>query len=56
MQQKKKIDKERQMAFDSLPPLVRDSLTPEEQELFLYSDAWPNELFEKLAEFILNED
>lgn len=52
---KKKIDKERQMAYDSLPPSVREGLTEEEKELFLHAGEWPDTLFEKLAEFIVKE-
>lgn len=55
MKKDKKADKERQMAWESLPPAIRDSLTEEEKELFLYSEQWPEELFEKLDEFILKE-
>lgn len=49
---KKKADPEREMALKSLPPNIRQSLTEEEVELFLYSEYWPESLFEKLKEFI----
>ena len=52
---KKKTQKERQMAFDSLPPSLRDSLTPEEKEAFLFHEEWPESLFEKLDEFIIKD-
>ena len=55
MTEKKKIDKDRQQAYDSLPPGIRDTLTQEEKELFLHGDQWPDELFEKLAEFIVKD-
>jgi len=55
MADKKKIDKERQMSYDSLPPAVKESLTEEEKELFLYAREWPDTLFEKLGEFIVKE-
>ncbi len=48
----KKIDKERKMSYESLPPSVKESLTEEEKNFFLYSEEWPEELFEKLEEFI----
>ena len=51
----KKTQKERQIAFESLPPVVRDSLTPEEKEMFLTAEEWPEELFAKLDEFIIKE-
>jgi hypothetical protein len=51
----KKTLKERQKAFDSLPPAIRDLLSPEEKELFLTADQWPDDLFQKLDEFIIKE-
>jgi hypothetical protein len=55
MTDKKKIDKERQMSYDSLPPAIKDSFTEEEKELFLTAKEWPESLFEKLGEFIVKE-
>ncbi|MBC2704012.1 hypothetical protein [Desulfobacula sp.] len=55
MKDKKKIDKERKMSYDSLPSSVKDSLTEEEKELFLYAEQWPDSLFEKLEEFIIKD-
>ena len=52
---KKKIDKARQMSYDSLPPSVKENLTEEEKELFLTAEEWPESLFEKLDEFIIKE-
>ncbi|MFO7749037.1 MAG: hypothetical protein R6V54_02980 [Desulfobacteraceae bacterium] len=46
-------EKERQEAFDSLPPRIREEMTDEEKELFLHSETWPEELFEKLKEFMV---
>jgi len=51
----KKILKERQIAFESLPPGIREKLTEEEKEMFLTSDSWAEELFEKLDEFIIKD-
>lgn len=55
MKDKKKIEKERQMSYESLPPSIKESLTEEEKELFLHAEAWPDSLFEKLGEFIIKE-
>ena len=55
MTKKKKPDKERQVSFDSLPPNIKESLTEDEKQLFLYEDQWPETLFEKLEEFIVKE-
>ncbi|MFA5905454.1 MAG: hypothetical protein WC836_16100 [Desulfobacula sp.] len=55
MQNKKKIDIERRISFDSLPPNIRETMTDEEKELFLYAEEWPESLFDKLDEFIVKE-
>ncbi len=55
MKDKKKIDKERQMSYDSLPPSIKESLTEEEKELFLHAEQWPDSLFKKLEEFIVKD-
>ncbi|MCG8685423.1 MAG: hypothetical protein MI892_11145 [Desulfobacterales bacterium] len=51
----KKTEKERKIAFESLPPAVRESLSAEEKEMFLTADEWTDELFAKLDEFIIKE-
>lgn len=51
----KKTLKMRQEAYESLPPIIKDSLTPEEKELFLTAEQWPDSLFAKLDEFITKE-
>ena len=53
--QKKKVDAQRLAALKSLPPNIRESLTEEEKELFLYAEEWPDSLFEKMEEFIMPE-
>lgn len=53
--QKEKPDPERKGALESLPPHIRDSLTEEEVDLFLYSEEWPDSLFEKMNEFIVKD-
>ena len=49
---KKKPDPERDAAFKSLPLSVKQSLSEEDIEDFLYSEVWPEALFKKLKEFI----
>ncbi|TYT74862.1 hypothetical protein [Desulfobotulus mexicanus] len=44
--------KKRQEALSSLPPSARNNLSPEEVEIFLHGDVWPEELCQKLSEFI----
>lgn len=51
----KKTDKERQEAYDSLPPAIKENLTEEEKEQFLHAKEWPETLFSKLDEFIIKE-
>ncbi|THB73949.1 MAG: hypothetical protein D3926_22885 [Desulfobacteraceae bacterium] len=48
--------KERQAAYDSLPPHVKENLSAEEVELFLKAEEWPDSLFKKLEEFIVPGD
>lgn len=55
MTENKKPDKERQMAWESLPPAVKENLSQEEKELFLFAQKWPDSLFEKLDEFIIKD-
>lgn len=47
-----KKNDERMEAFKSLPPAIKNAITPEEQEIFLKSDVWPESLCEKLSEFL----
>lgn len=49
----KKVDPERKMALESLPPNVRNTLNDEEVELFLHAETWPESLFKKLSDFIV---
>jgi len=51
----KKIEKVRQEAYENLPPGIKENLTPEEKELFLTAEEWPDSLFSKLDEFITKE-
>ena len=51
----KKTLKEREEAFESLPPAIRDNLTQEEKEMFLTAEQWSEDLFEKLDEFIVKD-
>lgn len=51
----KKTEKMRHEAYESLPPIIKESLTSEEKELFLTAEQWPDDLFTKLDEFITKE-
>ncbi len=52
----KKADPERVDALKALPPNIRGTLTDEEVELFLHGEEWPEELFEKLKDFMVEPD
>ena len=52
----KKVDPQRRMALESLPPHLREQMTPEEVELFLHAEEWPETLMEKMEEFILPQE
>ena len=52
----KKVDPQRRMALESLPPHLREQMTPEEVELFLHADVWPETLMKKMEEFIVPLD
>ncbi|MFH2091661.1 MAG: hypothetical protein ABIJ31_04785 [Pseudomonadota bacterium] len=56
MMKEKKIDKERQLSYNSLPPGIKENLTEEEKHAFLYEESWPDTLFEKLDEFIVKKE
>lgn len=47
---------ERKEAFKSLPENIKQTLTEEEVDTFLNKEQWPETLFEKLKEFIVNDD
>lgn len=51
-----KPDKERAKALKALPIGIREQLTPEEKELFLNGQEWPESMFKKLEEFIVPVD
>jgi hypothetical protein len=51
----KKTEKQRRTAFESLPPAILESLSKEEKQDFLTAEEWPEELFEKLDEFIIKD-
>jgi hypothetical protein len=50
-----KVDPERKMALDALPPNIKAILTEEEVEIFLHAEVWPEEMCEKLSEFLSPE-
>jgi hypothetical protein len=53
---KRKPDPEKMQALRSLPIAVKQSLTKEEADAFLYDDVWPESLLEKLKDYMVTQD
>jgi hypothetical protein len=54
--QKRKPDPEKMQALRSLPIEIKQSLTKEEADAFLYDEVWPESLLEKLKDYLVDED
>jgi hypothetical protein len=54
--EKKKPDPERMKVLRSLPLNIKQSLTKEEVDAFLSGDEWPDSLYEKLKDYIEDEE
>ena len=53
--QKRSPDPERMQALRSLPIEVKQKLTKEEADAFLYEEVWPDSLYEKLKDYMVKE-
>jgi hypothetical protein len=53
---KRKPDPEKMQALRSLPLEVKQSLTKEEADAFLYDEVWPESLLEKLKDYLVDQD
>ena len=53
---KRKPDPEKMQALRSLPIAVKQSLTKDEADAFLYDDVWPDSLLEKLKGYMVEQD
>lgn len=51
----RKPDPVRMQALRSLPLAIKQTLTREEVDAFLFEDEWPDSLREKLKEYIVDE-
>jgi hypothetical protein len=49
---KKKPDPQRMQILRSLPIEIKQSLTKEEADAFLYEEVWPDSLQEKLKDYL----
>jgi len=54
--EKRKPDPGRMQALRSLPLEIKQKLTKEEADAFLYEDTWPDSLVEKLKEYIATDE
>ncbi len=51
---KKKCDPLKMQVLRSLPIDIKQSLTKEEVDAFLYKDEWPDSLKEKLSDYLVD--
>lgn len=51
----KKPDPEKMMVLRGLPLEIKQSLTREEVDAFLYKDEWPDSLYEKLKDYLVDK-
>lgn len=54
-QEKKKIDPAKMQVLRSLPIDIKQTLTREEVDAFLFDDVWPDSLREKLKDYLVDE-
>ena len=54
--QRRKPDPAKMQALRSFPLEVKQSLTKEEADAFLYDEVWPESLLEKLKDYLVDED
>jgi len=53
--EKRKPDPEKMAALRSLPIEIKQQLTKEEADAFLYDEVWPDSLSEKLKDFLADK-
>lgn len=53
---KRKPDPVKMQILRSLPLEIRQSLTKEEVDAFLFEEVWPDSLKEKLKDYLVDED
>ncbi len=51
---KRKPDPARMQALRRLPVHIKQGLTKEEADAFLYEELWPDSLFEKLKDYLVD--
>jgi hypothetical protein len=53
---KEKPDPQKMEVLRSLPIEIKQKLTKEEADAFLYEDVWPESLYEKLKDYLVDEE
>jgi hypothetical protein len=53
---KRKPDPARMQALRNLPLEIKQSLTKEEADAFLYDEEWPDSLLEKLKDYLVDKE
>jgi hypothetical protein len=53
--QKRSPDPGRMQVLRSIPVEVKQKLTKEEADAFLYQEVWPDSLYEKLKDYMVEE-
>lgn len=48
-------DPEKMAALRSLPIGIKQKLTKQEADAFLYDEVWPDSLYEKLKDYLVDE-
>jgi hypothetical protein len=54
--EKKKPDPAKMQVLRSLPLEIKQVLTKDEVDAFLYKDEWPDSLKEKLKDYVVDEE
>jgi hypothetical protein len=53
---KRKIDPAKMQVLRSLPVEIKQALTREEVDAFIYDEVWPDSLREKLKDYFVDEN
>jgi hypothetical protein len=53
--EKRKPDPKKMAALRSLPIEIKQQLTKEEADAFLYDEVWPDSLHDKLKDYLVDE-
>jgi hypothetical protein len=54
--EKRKPDPARMQVLRSLPVEIKQKLSKEEADAFLYEEVWPESLYEKLQDYLVDDE